>query len=467
MAEKNKDNKNINNSSWWQPSKVEKIMLWLTVIAVLISIISNAGLIAGNVMQFNNIYKRLYPILNIIHIYVLLYIMSSLRGIKQLLPAPLKNIAITDKAHKEYITFKGKLKEWIKQHFGTIYWKGEAENGKKEAENGKFDDYVDELVVRANENISKTHRYFFGVFGCFILLYVFELINSSSYEVTEPVLHILTIAFNNIAVLFWFYIYLTFNVNKTTIEIKQRDREGINIKKVIQTIKNRNKAVWCNYYLNKGYNFIRRRVTFSNVFKRPNRFKEYENYEEGKTEEKYKTIEIRKFGNWKFIGLLVLIISIIFLAWFFWYFKEKEILSIELLKKQPNYLIQYYLFRTLSTIAVLLCGCAMLATFSRLASGFKKVPLNAFLVMLFYAAIQPLFFAGGEFDETLKFGQLMFIANLLCLLGKFGLLHLLRWFFGNYQIAYYFIAEQIVKDKSNELDLDELFIKDDTAESNG
>ena len=160
--------------------------------------------------------------------------------------------------------------------------------------------------------------------------------------------------------------------------------------------------------------------------------------------------------NWKIGGLIVLIVSIVVFGIYIYCFITNDILQIE--KLEDSNLWYYKFFKVASMTCVLLGGCAMFATFSRLSSGFKKVPLGAFLIMILYAALQPLFFAEGDFGATnMKIGQLMFIANLLLLLGKFGLLYLITWLFGEHRIAYYFIAEKIVKDKSSKLQLEELF----------
>jgi len=478
MTEKNKNTKHFDDSNWWRPSKTENIMLWLTIITVTVSIVSQANSLVGNFLQFNNVYKQLYPFLNILHIYILLYIMSNLRNVKQFIPSPIS------KENDNYPIFKRKLKAWIMGHFGEIYWKNEVEKKdeekkpdtsddntltkcarlkekfkrwrkksfdrafweeiekkRKEEDRKNIDTYIDKLTTDTNENILKTHKYFLAVFACFILLYVFELINSFTHIIEEPVLHILTIIFNNIATLFWFYIYLTLNVYNTKIKIDYDDRESVKKKR--------------RYKINKKLYSCWRRISLAEDFKRPNKYKKYEEYEkkEDKTEEdrKYQSIQITKFSNWKSYGLLFLIIVTGGLVCFTIYFTSENILEIE---RAKDVKWVYYLFRATSMGSILLGGCAMLAIFSRLSSGFKKVPLSAFLVMLFYAAMQPLFFAGSEFESSeMKVGQMMFIANLLCLIGKFGLLYLIRWFFGNYHIAYYFIAEQIINDKKDELDI--------------
>jgi len=455
---KDKNNKNIDNSNWWKPDNVEKVMLWLTVITVLVSVVAQASSIVNNILQFDTIYMQLYPLLNIFHIYVLFYIISNLQNIKQFIPSPL-NFSKEDK--DKYSDFKERLKHWINGHFGEIYWKEwDAEEKKKAKEiekevdkekkeekkkkNTSFDDYVDNLTKNVNKNIEKTHKYFMGVFVCFLFLYTFELINSFTYAVNEPVLKILTMIFNNAATLLWFYLYLTFNGTKTTVELNQKNR-NYEIKKI-------------RYQINKGFYYFLRWFKFEIAFDRPNKFKKYEEYEEG-DDEKYKHIEIAKIiKNWKFWTFLLLIGSIVAFIYFIYLFSVEKILEIEKLKDAGRYLKQYYLFRILSTTSIILGGCAMLATFGRLSSGFKRVPFAAFLVMVFYAAMQPLFFAGGEFSASnMKIGQLMFIANALCLIGKFGLLHLIKWLFANYHIAYYFVALQMIRDKKDELKLKELF----------
>jgi len=457
MTKKYKNNKNVGNSNWWQPSKIEKIMLWLTVATVLVSVVSQASSIVNNLLQFDSIYKQLYPLLNVFHLYVLFYIISNLRNIKQLIPEP----TLSKKKNKNYFNFRENLKQWIKSHFGEIYWKEWKEedndsNRKKRKKRKKINEYIDNLTKNTNKSIHKTHTYFMGVFGCFVLLYVFELINSFTYSVNEPILHILTMVFNNIATLFWFYIYLTFNGTETTIKIGQKnifkDEKG-----EIKKIELDGESYRCSYALNRWVHNRWRCLTFANMFNRPPKYELYEKEKEVCNEypeyiKKYDTIEISKTINWKSVSWILLIASIGFFIYFACKFKYNEILEIELLKDHTKYKALYYWFRVVSTISILLGGCAMLAAFSRLSSGFKKVPLAAFLIMIFYAALQPLFFAGSEFSSSnMKIGQLLFIANALCLLGKFGLLHLIKWFFADYHIAYYFIAGKIVKDKSKVL----------------
>jgi hypothetical protein len=465
MTKANKNSNNFENSNWWQPNKVEKIMLWLTVATVLVSVVAQASSIVNNLLQFDNIYRQLYPLLNIFHIYVLFYIIFNLQNIKQLIPEPLLSPKDDDK--NNYFGFRKKLKQWIINHFGKIYWEDKDKvKDRKDDEDDKLDKYIGKLAINTNKNIEQTYTYFMGVFGCFVLLYVFELINSFTYSVNEPILLILTMIFNNIATLFWFYIYLTFNATKTTIEINQdniiKHKNGkIEIKWEDKT-KKKKENYTCVYKRNKRRYRSWRALALSGIFHRPDKFDLYE-----KGDKRYKSIEIPKKWNWKFIALLLLIVSVIAFIYFGLYFRHEKILEIEKIialeksSSQERYLLlHYYLFRGVSTISILLGGCAMLATFSRLSSGFKKVPLAAFLIMIFYAALQPLFFAGSEFSSSnMKIGQLLFIANALCLLGKFGLLHLIKWFFGNYHIAYYFIAGKIVKDKKNDLKLNELFLE--------
>jgi len=463
MTKNYKTKKSINNSNWWQPGTVERIMLWLTAATVLISILAQASSIVNNILQFDSIYMQLYPLLNIFHIYVLFYIIFNLKNIKQFIPS-LRICSSKDDEYK-YKAFREKIKEWIINHFGSIYLEEWEKN------DDDFNNYVDKLTDNTNKNITKTHTYFLIVFGCFVLLYVFELVNSFTYTVNEPVLHILTMIFNNIATLFWFYIYLTFNVTKTTIEITKDEK----IKKGGKTIKesgeNFPKGYGLSYCLSKAFYWVWRTISLASIFGRPHKFKLYERedteyckrYE--KYLDKYETIEISKNKNWKFWSFLFLLATIAGFIWFICYFRNNHILEIEKIKDQSEYSWFYYSFRALSMFSILLGGCAMLATFSRLSSGYKKVPLAAFLIMVFYAALQPLFFAGSELSASnMQIGQLLFIANALCLLGKFGLLHLIKWFFGNHHIAYYFIAEQIIKDKTDELNnrkypynLDKLF----------
>ena len=49
--------------------------------------------------------------------------------------------------------------------------------------------------------------------------------------------------------------------------------------------------------------------------------------------------------------------------------------------------------------------------------------------------------------------------------GKIRLVASHKMVFGNYHIAYYFIAGQIIKDKRYELNLDELFVPEGSAQS--
>ena len=437
MTKERKNYNNFYNSNWWLPTKIEKIMLWLTVITVLVSVVAQASSIINNILQFDTIYKKLYPLLNIFHIYVLFYIIFDIRKIKQYLPSPL---LFSENDKKKYFDFSVKLKEWIKNHFGEIYWKDliETETKNNDEKNNNFDYLIKKWTLNSNKNIQKTHTYFMSIFCCLILLYVFELINSLTYSVNEPVLHILTMIINNITTLIWYYIYLTFNITETTTEIDQHNK-NIFIKKF-------------HYKIRKYLYLIWRWISLANIFNRPNKFSLFE-----ECNENYKTLRIPKQWNWKLIGFLFLIITIIIFIYFIYFFNKHEILHIEQLIDNKSFSMNYYCFRIVSTISILLGGCAMLATFSRLSSGFHKVPLTAFLIMIFYAALQPLFFAGSEFSSSnMKIGQIIFVANTLNLIGKFGLLYLIKWFFGNYRIAYYFIAGQIIKRKKD-LKLDELF----------
>jgi len=442
MDKNNKHRKNVDNSTWWMPTPMEKIMLGLTVATVLVSLVSQAGSIVNNLTQFTNIYKQLYPLLNIFHIYVLFYIIFSLRNIKQPVPSP------KDKDEKNYLEFRKILKTWIKEHFGKIYWEEECKEGLEEWEGDKnvFNAYIDKQVKDVNKNIEKIHTYFVGVFICYVFLYIFELVNSLTYSVEEPVLHILTIIFNNISTLFWFYIFATLNITTTTIELKK----GETTHKTF------------TYIVNKCFYCFKRFVTFEKTFERPNKFKPYKENKKNNITGEEEPLIISKFWTYKLVGLSVLIISTIGFIVLIVIFKNNSVLEIGRLKNDSDLGGYYNLFWVMSTVSILLGGVAMLATFSRLSSGFKRVPFTAFLIMVFYAAVQPLFFAGSELDASnMKMGQMMFIVNALCLIGKFGLLNLIKWFFANYNIAYYFIAGQIVKGKAREIDdklRNELFI---------
>jgi hypothetical protein len=90
-------------------------------------------------------------------------------------------------------------------------------------------------------------------------------------------------------------------------------------------------------------------------------------------------------------------------------------------------------------------SCVMLACFGRLASGFLKVPLSALLVLLFYSAVQPIFFAEEELSTAIPAPQILFIINFICLMCKFALIFIIRWLFSEHRISYFFMSEQINK----------------------
>ena len=196
---------------------------------LLVSVLSQASSIVNSLLQFDSVYKQLYPLLNFFHLFVLFYIVYQLQNVKHPMPVSPTSTS-TEEERKEYFNFRFKLRDWIIKHFGKTYW-GEMRDKKNEAKKEYQDGlnrYIDDLIVRTNSSMTKIHKYFLWVFVCFILLYIFELINSFNYDAKEPVLHVFTVIFNNIATLFWFYIYITLNIHETQIEITDADKEKEN-----------------------------------------------------------------------------------------------------------------------------------------------------------------------------------------------------------------------------------------------
>ena len=82
-----------------------------------------------------------------------------------------------------------------------------------------------------------------------------------------------------------------------------------------------------------------------------------------------------------------------------------------------------WLYKIIMYVSISFGASSMLAAFSRLGSGFFRIPISALLIMLFYSAVQPSFFADKDLAVELKAGQFMFIINFICLIGKFALLY--------------------------------------------
>jgi hypothetical protein len=446
------DNNDVKTSSWWKPTKSETIMLWLTIITVAVSVISQASTVVNNLLQFDSVYLQLYPLLNIFHLYIILYIITKIRDIQVLLP--IKQSTSNTADNKHYNTFKDKLQQWICTHFGEIYTKKYEEDEAKfkndvdaVTKSNDDDDIVDAIIKQTNINIAKTHRYFLSTFVCYVMLYIFELINSATTSVSEPALLILTIIINNIATLFWFFIYLTLNGYEPKNKIEYKETKESILKKygIIYVI---HRTAYC----------IKWFLLSEMLFKKPNKYFEFE-----KGNKKYPAIKVHKIKSIKFFGFVLFALTTFYFLYYIYYCSDNNIFDIEknITSDGEPY---YYIYRAFSFMCILLGGCAMLAVFSRLSSGFKKVPLSAFIVMLFYAAMQPLFYTGEELSASdLKLGQMLFIANLICLIGKFGLLYLIKWLFADYNLAYYFISEKIIREKSNDIKLHSLFSEEKTS----
>jgi len=476
MAKNSRTELNSYRSQWWRPNKTEYVMLTVAALTLVISILTQINALLENTIKIGEIYTQLYPVLNAFHLFVILYAMYQMQNIKKLLPDTL--IKTTDSKYKKKAEkLVDNLKDWIKEYIGNFYYSDEYSDGNIK------DEYVKELIKNTNRNINILYKYWSLVWIWLFALYVFEFIKSISNSNYDVVLSSLVITFNNLLSIYWFFIYLKLNKPRETERLTQDDKKEIEwvnyvIHKFIYKVKrfihfsksyevvdkydkykNCNEygkymKKWLKYNINKLIYSVTRFTHFSKPFGKVNKYDEYEKYNETK-KEKYKEIEIPR-NRWKITAWSIFIVSIVFLLFYNlskidngWckYFKIINI-------KDDWYEVSVY-------ISVLLGACSMLAAFSRLGSGFFRIPLSALLIMLFYSAVQPLFFADKDLlNEELKSGQLLFIINFICLIGKFALLYIIRWIFSDYRIAYYFINEQIINNKKiSDEDLKKLFEK--------
>jgi hypothetical protein len=382
-------------------------MLTIAVLTLSVSILTQANEAISTLLKFDTFYKDLYPILNGAHLMIILYAMYQLQNIKQLLPET-GTKSIDENYKKKAEQFVENIGHWIFDYMGNFYYI-EVEKKKQEA-------FVKKQIKIVNKNINQLYSYWHKVFAWLLIAYVVVFINSLTPYTNEKELLSLLIIFNNVVTVYWFFIYLTLNTPVKTRDDKQY--------KIVDTI---NKVIYrLNYYLSLSWAF--------------GKVDDYENSK--KTISGWKIIALFLFGIYS--GILL-----------FFIFSA----SIE---------IENGWYKFIMYTSILFGACSMLAVFSRLSSGFLKVPLSALLIMLFYSAVQPLFFAEDEFKNVdLKSGQLLFIINLICLIGKFALLYIIKWVFSNYRIAYYFINEQIAKNREiKDSDLEKIFRLPDPESDN-
>jgi len=429
---KTEQNKNIKSSQWWRPNKTEYVMLTVAALTLVISILTQINALLENAIKIGEVYTQLYPVLNAFHLFIILYAMYQMQNIKKLLPD-----TFTKTTDSEYIEKAEKLvnnlKYWIKEYVGKFYYSKEINN-----DGNINDDFVKELIKSTNNNINKLYKYWSLVWIWLFALYVFEFIKSISNSNYDVVLSSLVITFNNLLSIYWFFIYLKLNKPRETEKLTQ------DVKKEVKNFK---------YVINKFIYRVTRFTHFSKSFGKVDKYDEYEKYDKYKKEGniKYKEIEIPQ-NRWKIVAWSIFTISIVFLIFYnIGYYDLCKFLKI---RNDDWYKGSIY-------ISVMLGACSMLAAFSRLGSGFFRIPLSALLIMLFYSAVQPLFFADKDLlNEELKSGQLLFIINFICLIGKFALLYIIKWIFSNYRIAYYFINEQIInEEKVSDGDIKQLFEK--------
>jgi hypothetical protein len=432
--EKNKIPKlNGNSSQWWRPNRTEYIMLIIAVLTLVISILAQIPSLITNTIRIGEIYTDLYPILNAFHLFIILYAMSQMRNIKELLPDT-SNISADEEYKEKAENLVTKLKEWISNYVGSFYYEDYKYEKSKEIK----DEYVKKMITNTNNNINKLYRYWRFMWIWLFFLYVVEFAKSMDNSPNDTILPSLVIVFNNLFIIYWFFVYLKLS-NPNEVILTQKDK-----KNVIEKL---------HYNLNKNtYRFVQF-VSLSRVFGKRDKHDEYENGDG--EDDKYKKIEISR-NWWKIVAWGIFGISVALLIFYnlgkFGKFGENN-----------NWckcfkIIDDDWYKGIMYISVLFGASSMLAAFSRLGSGFFKIPISALLLMLFYSAVQPLFFASKDLAVELKAGQFMFIINLICLLGKVALLYIIKWIFRDYRIAYYFINEQIINSKKVEdKDLKNLF----------
>jgi hypothetical protein len=257
----------------------------------------------------------------------------------------------------------------------------------------KRDKFIEEQIKTANKNINQLYNYWGQILAWLFIVYTVEFINSLTPKDEQELLS-LVIIFNNITTVYWFFIYLKLNLS---------DRAQTENNKITGSV---NKCIyWLNHVLGLSFAFG----------------KDFKKSEKNITG--YKITALILFGIFSAVLIYFIICG-------------KEINDTE--------------YKVVMYISILLGSCSMLAAFSRLGCGTLGVPVSALLLMLFYSAVQPLFFAERELDNVDKSDQLLFIINLICLIGKFALLYIIKWVFSDYRIAHYFINEQIIKNKTIE-----------------
>lgn len=451
---------NSSSSKWWQPNRTEYIMLTVAVLTLLISILAQINALLESAIKIGEVYEQLYPLLNTFHIFVILYSIFQMQNIKKQLPD--SDIKTNDAEYTEKAkNLVENLKKWIFNYIGNFYYNGHLIHNKKEKieynrkkEKIKYNKrqkrknienaFVKELVTTTNTNINKLYTYWCLIWIWLLALYVFEFIKST-YDNNNIILASLGIVFNNLFNVYWFFIYLKLN-NPNEIKLTQNDIAEITGNKY--TKKKR------RYKRNKFINAVKRFFNLSNAFGKGDKYKKYESGKESGEE-----IEIPQ-NFWKIIAWSIFSIIVILLA--FHVLGKMAYDWCENFSRFGDGLYNFIMY-----ISVLLGACSMLAAFSRLGSGFFRIPLSALLIMLFYSAVQPLFFADKDLlNDELKSGQLLFVINFILLIGKFALLYIIKWIFSDYRIAYYFINEQIIQKKSDSISDDkvrELFEKANTV----
>jgi hypothetical protein len=389
---KNKKKKEKSELTWWLPNNKESSMLWFTAITFLVTFVVQSPVFVDNISKVPVNYTTLYPYLNMVHIFIICYIIYQMKEMKQLLPNEK-----TDSGKKI------QLYNWIEKFCGEKY-----------QEKYSMETIKDE-VDTVNDNIEKFYRYWLYIWGGLLIAYVMVFIGSIGYE---SKMRFWSLLFNNIVTVFWVYIYLTLNLSKS---IKKADEKKWHEKFVYHTGEK-------GFYI---WESIDRKLKGKNTF--------------GKRTKKERTkddpmINLYRVFTWiMFIGVVVLM---------YCFNDEGGIADTQ----KTHWLVW---------LSVGFNSCAMLAAFSRLCSGYLQIRISALFMMLFYAAVQSLFFAENELNGVFKdAGVFIFSINLLCLGGKIALLFVIRYVFQENRIAYFFIMESIHKKaEPTEKELNRIFLK--------
>ncbi|MDR1926589.1 MAG: hypothetical protein LBQ13_02775, partial [Endomicrobium sp.] len=105
-----KDKNEKSELTWWLPNNKESAMLWITVTTFLVTFVVQSPVFVNNISQVPVSYTKLYPYLNMVHIFIICYIIYQMKVMKQLLSNG-----------KEDPEKRIKLYHWIEKFCGKKY----------------------------------------------------------------------------------------------------------------------------------------------------------------------------------------------------------------------------------------------------------------------------------------------------------------------------------------------------------